>query len=342
MIRIDGSYGEGGGQILRTAVSLSVLTKTPITVTNIRANRRNPGLRPQHHLALTIMKQLSNAETKGLHVGSSEISFIPKDASGGSFEFDIGTAGSMVLVFQTILLGMLKTKEAVSITLHGGSDVKWSPSWDYFTEVFLPVLEQMGMNVSARLIKRGYYPKGGGEAEITIEPIRKDLSSITFDGFQPKRIDGRIHLGNLPDHIAKRMKHEVSKKLVNPNLQCSIRTQQGESLSPGVGITLWTRSQSGAIGAVSLGEKGLPAETVAQHAIDSILSDLEKNATVDEWLSDQILPYIAFSKGKSVFYVRKITDHFTTNVWVLKQFFSHFSCSFTQLSDAVKVSCEIM
>jgi RNA 3'-phosphate cyclase len=340
MIKIDGSYGEGGGQILRTAVSLSVLTNTPITVNHIRANRNNPGLRPQHHLALTIMKQLSNAETKGLKFGSSEIVFHPNNIRGGSFEFDIETAGSMVLVFQTILLGLLKTRKPVKIRLHGGSDVKWSPSWDYFKEVFLPVLEQMGMSFSAQLVKRGYYPKGGGDAEIRIEPINNDLSPITFDVFQPKHIEGRIHLGNLPDHIAKRMKHAVSKKLVNKDMQCTIRTQQATSLSPGVGLTLWTRSQTGAVGAVSLGEKGLPAENVALNAIESIITDLEQNATVDVCLSDQILPYIILSKGRSVFYVRRLTDHFTTNLWVLKQFFPKISCSFTENAGVVKVSFE--
>jgi RNA 3'-terminal phosphate cyclase (ATP) len=226
------------------------------------------------------------------------------------------------------------------VKLHGGSDVKWSPSWDYFTEVFLPLLEQMGMNVTSQLHKRGYYPKGGGEAEIRIEPINQNFRPITFDVFEPKHIDGRIHLGNLPDHIAKRMKHEVAKTLVNTNLQCTIRTQQCESLSPGVGLTLWARSHKGSIGAVSLGEKGLPAEIVARHAIDSVLTDLEKHATVDVCLSDQILPYMVFSKGKSVFYVREISDHFTTNLWVLKQFYPNFSCTLTEHGDVVKVSCE--
>jgi RNA 3'-phosphate cyclase len=340
MITIDGSYGEGGGQILRTAVSLSVLTQTPITVTTIRANRSNPGLRPQHLLALSIMKQLTDAETKGLHIGSSEIVFQPRTLRGGSFEFDIGTAGSMVLVFQTIILGLVKTKAPVMVRLHGGSDVRWSPSWDYFTQVFLPVLEQMGLKVSAQLQRRGYYPKGGGEAEIRIDPLDEDLSPIIFDVFQPTQIEGMIHLGNLPDHIAKRMKHEVLKKLVNKKINCSIRTQHTKSLSPGVGLTLWARSQTGSIGAVSLGEKGLSAETVADNAIESMLSDVEQQATVDVCLSDQILPYLAFCNGRSVFYVRQLSDHFKTNLWVLKHFYPRFSCSFTEHQNVVKVCCE--
>lgn len=339
MLHIDGSYGEGGGQILRTAVSLSVLTSTPIKVSNIRANRSNPGLRPQHHLALSIMKQLSNAETKGLSIGSSEIMFFPKTIKPGSFEFDIGTAGSMVLVFQTILLGMLGSKERIHIRLRGGSDVKWSPSWDYFTEVFLPVVHQMGVNVSAELFQRGYYPKGGGLAEMTIDPVKQQLSPLVFDSFYPEHIFGLIHLSDLPDHIAKRMKHEVLKQTMKKKVHCNIRTQQAETVSPGVGLTLWSRGEKGCFGAVSLGEKGVPAETVGKTAVDSILADIASIATVDPWLSDQILPYLVLADGKSSFYVRKITGHCETNRWVLEQFLPDALFSFEQSNESVQVTC---
>lgn len=340
MLSIDGSYGEGGGQILRTAVSLSVLTKTPIKVTDIRANRSNPGLRPQHYVALSIMKQLSNAETKGLTIGSSEIEFHPKSIRPGSFEFDIGTAGSMVLVFQTILLGMLHTPQRIHIRLHGGSDVKWSPSWDYFSEVFLPVVHHMGVPVSAQLCKRGYYPKGGGIAELTIDPGPELLSPIVFDSFHPDHVAGLIHLSGLPDHIAKRMKHEVVKQAMKKDVHCSIRTQVAESLSAGVGLTLWSRSKQGCFGAVSLGEKGVAAETVGKTAVDSMLADITSNATVDVWLSDQILPYFALADGSSSFLVRKIAGHCKTNRWVLEQFFQDELFSFDPVDKSVRVICE--
>lgn len=341
MLYIDGSYGEGGGQILRTAVSLSVLTNTPIMVDHIRSNRSNPGLRPQHQLALSVMKELSNAETKGLTVGSSKIEFIPHDLKPGSYEFDIGTAGSMVLVFQTILLGVLHTKQSVRITLHGGSDVKWSPSWDYFEHVFLPVISQMGVSVSARLHQRGYYPKGGGEAELSIEPIKNELSPLIFESFHPKHVYGQVHLAHLPDHIAKRMKHTVMKKAVPYDLVANIQTERGESLSPGVGLTLWTDEDGGKFGSVSLGEKGVPAETVGENAIDSIIADVSSGATVDLWLSDQILPYLALASEHSLFRVRKLTGHCKTNMWVLKRFFENIDFSIIEEKDCVMVSCEM-
>lgn len=340
MLQIDGSYGEGGGQILRTAVSLSVLTNTSIEVSKIRANRSNPGLRPQHHLALSVMKQLSNAETTGLFIGSSSITFEPGDNTSGSFEFDIGTAGSMVLVFQTILLGMVGSDKTIHVRLYGGSDVKWAPSWDYFTQVFLPVLHQMGYTISAELCKRGYYPKGGGCAEIWIHPRKKDLSGIMFESFHPDHVFGSIHLSNLPDHIAKRMKHEVMKKTVPYDITAQIQTEKSDALSPGVGLTLWTKDGSGKFGSVSLGEKGVPAEKVGEKAINSMLSDINSQATIDPFLSDQILPYIMLANDKSLFYVRVLTGHFKTNLWVLQQFFPEVDISFFEQDDAVQVVCE--
>jgi RNA 3'-phosphate cyclase len=337
MLHIDGSYGEGGGQILRTAVSLSVLTNTPIEVTQIRANRSNPGLRPQHHLALLIMKELSNADTSGLQIGSSSISFKPGKIVPGSYEFDIGTAGSMVLVFQTILLAVLHANKEIHVRLHGGSDVKWAPSWDYFSQVFLPVLHQMGYSVSAQLNTRGYYPKGGGDAELWIHPMKKDLSAIVFESFYPDHVFGTVHLSNLPDHIAKRMKQEVVKTVVPYDITAQIQTEKRDALSPGVGLTLWTEMGSGKFGSVVIGEKGVSAEKVGKKAIDCMLSDINSKATVDSFLSDQILPYVVLAKHNSLFYVRLLTDHFKTNLWVLKQFFPDADIPFFEQDDAVKV-----
>ena len=340
MLQIDGSHGEGGGQILRTAVSLSVLTNTPITVSKIRANRSNPGLRPQHYLALSVMKELSDAETEGLFIGSSSISFKPGDLCSGSYEFDIGTAGSMVLVFQTILLGMIGTDKEIHVRLHGGSDVKWAPSWNYFTQVFLPFLFQMGYSVSAQLHTRGYYPKGGGDAEIWIHPMKKDLTGIMFTSFYPDHVYGTIHLSGLPDHIAKRMKHEVMKKTVPYDISTQVQTEKSDALSPGVGVTLWTELGKGLFGSVSLGEKGVPAEKVGENAIDPLLSDIKSKATVDSYLSDQVLPYLVLAKSKSLFFVREVTSHFKTNLWVLQQFFPDAEVTFLDEDDAVQIICE--
>jgi len=339
MLHIDGSYGEGGGQILRTAISLSVLTHTPIRVDHIRSNRSNPGLRPQHHLALSVMKQLSNAETSGLSIGSKSITFEPKRIQPGSYEFDIGTAGSMTLVFQTLLLGLLHTDQQVQVKLCGGSDVKWAPSWDFFSEVFLPVVKQMGVSVSARILRRGFYPKGGGSAEITIDPMKSELKPFVFDSFYPSHVYGRVLLGNLPDHIAKRMKHTAMKKAIQKDITVNIQTETVESDSPGVGLTLWSRGETGVFGAYVPGEKGVPAERIGNQAIDAMIADIQSTATVDLYLSDQLVPYMALADGTSEFFVRKMTGHCQTNLWVLNQFFDDVDVVVEENKDDVKIMC---
>lgn len=338
MLEIDGSYGEGGGQIIRTAVSFSISTKTPITIFNIRANRPNPGLRPQHYTALSIMKTLSNAETSGLQIGSSKIVFQPGILNPGSFEFDIGTAGSIVLVFQTILLGMLQTNKTISVRLRGGTDVKWAPSYDYFSEVFLPVVRDMGVNASSSLFRRGYYPKGGGDAELLIEPTIEPLERLYLPEYHPKHVQGNIHLGNLPDHIAKRIKHAIAKEALKQDVLTTIQTERAESDSPGVGVTLWTVEDGGKLGSVGLGERGIPAEKVGLEAIISMLFDISCAASVDPYLADQILPYAVLAKGGSRFRVRNRTKHFETNLWVLKQFFPDLSVSFVDNGKSSLVS----
>ena len=223
MLHINGSYGEGGGQILRTSVALSVLTKNPVQITNIRAKRPNPGIKPQHYTAIKILKKLSIAETDGLKIGSSHLIFSPGEIKGGEYIFDIGTAGSIVLVFQAYLLSLLKTKDVITLRLTGGTDVKWSPSWDYFSNIFLPLIQKMGVSVNLRLIQRGYYPKGGGEAILTVKPfeLTKPLLLGVKQNFS--KVSGIVHLANLPDHVGKRMKHAAINTLIQNDLNSSLK-----------------------------------------------------------------------------------------------------------------------
>ena len=323
MLEIDGSYGEGGGQILRTAVALSVLTKKPVAIKNIRANRPNPGIKPQHYIAIQSVKELCNADVEGLEVGSSNLTFTPDNIKGGKYKFDIVTAGSITLVFQACLLSSLKTQEPITIRLKGGSDVKWSPSWDYFRYVFLSLIQKMGVNVDARLIKRGYYPKGGGEAELTIEPF-KDIKPLQLDKKpQFSEIHGVINLANLPDHVGTRMKHASIKNLIKQGLKASIKIEKTTSLSTGTGITLWAESKDFILGSTFLGEKGLPAEKIGEDAAQSLLCEIDAGATVDVYAFDQILPYMALArdKGYSSCIVREVSSHARTNMWLVKQFF---------------------
>ena len=321
MLQIDGSYGEGGGQILRYAVALSALTKKPVEINNIRANRPVPGIRPQHHTAISCIKSICNGAIEGLSIGSSKLTFSPGEIQPGEYKFGIGTAGSITLVFQACILGSLNTTKPITIKLTGGTDVKWAPTWDYFTKVFLPLIQKMGVSTDAQLIKRGYYPKGGGEAVLTIHPAKK-LQRLQLEEEQDfKEINGIVHIANLPDHISKRMKHAALKIVVKNNIQSFIRVNKTTSFSPGTGITLWSKSDHAVMGSTFLGERGVTSEKIGENAANQLIKEINTGATIDTFAIDQILPYMVLAEEESVCMVRELSNHTQTNMWLLKQFF---------------------
>jgi len=322
LIEIDGAHGEGGGQILRTAVGLSVLTNKSIKIYNIRKNRPNPGIKHQHYSSIKIVQQLCNAEVKGLEIGSKKIVFKPGKIKPGKFKFDIDTAGSMTLAFQSIILGCLKSASTNTIHLTGGTDVKWSPTWEFFTNVFLNLLKKMGINVDYNLIKRGYYPRGGGKAEIKIEKVEKIKPFIVKSNQIFSEIKGLVNISKLPDHISKRIKHSVVKQAINEDLKTSIKVDKKDSFSPGVGVTLWSETKDTVIGSAVIGKKGVSSEEVGKKAIDRIIKDISSESNVDFYAFDQIIPYMALAckNGVSECTVRKISNHSETNIWLVKKF----------------------
>jgi len=325
LLHIDGSYGEGGGQILRTAVALSVLTKTPLEINNIRANRPKPGIKSQHYTAIKIMEELCNAETDGLTIGSPNLTFSPGKITSGDYHFDIGTAGSIMLVLQACILCSLRTNSPITLKVTGGTDVKWSPSWDYFKHVFLTLIKKIGLNVNVHLIKRGYYPKGGGEVVLTINPC-KDIQPLYLDKKQEfTTVEGIINIANLPDHISKRMKHAAMKTLLNKNLDARLKIEKTTSLSAGIGISLWTRTHDAILGATILGERGLSAEKIGENVATELIHEVKSGATLDIHALDQILPFVILAKEneQSVCIVREISCHSQTNMWLIRKFFSN-------------------
>ena len=324
LLEIDGSYGEGGGQILRTSIALSTYTKTPIKIIKIRANRPNPGIKPQHYIAIKSIKELCNAETNGLEIGSSTLTFLPGDIKGGKYKFNIGTAGSITLVFQAIILASLRTKESTTVQVTGGTHVKWSPSWDYFQHVFLQILKRIGISINTKLIKHGFYPKGGGKAEITIHPVKK-IQSLQLDKIQQfPYVNGVVHIANLPDHISSRMKHAATKLLLKKDFRSSIEIKQTTALSPGTGITLWAQSKDTVLGSTMLGERGITSEKIGENAALCLLNEIESNATLDIYAFDQLIPYMAIarSSGQSSCFIREISNHAQTNMWLMQKFFN--------------------
>ena len=324
LIEIDGSMGEGGGQILRNAVALSAVLLKPIRVYNIRAKRSNPGLRPQHLTGVKAVAALSSAEVSGLKVGSMEIVFKPRRRRGGRFTFNVGTAGSITLALQTIIPLAFGISKPLSINLGGGTDVKWSPTWNYFKDVFLHILNKIGVDVRADLVRRGFYPKGGGEANVDIYPA-KDPESLCLEKQRYEKIDGVIAVSKLREDIPRRIKHSIIKLCLEKSIPCQIYIDRDdESPSEGVSVTLWSSSSDSRIGSSEIGERGLPSEKLGRMMFESIVKEMESGASVDIHLADQILVYLAYISsrygGKSYFYVREITNHTRTNMWLIEKF----------------------
>ncbi|ASJ00082.1 RNA 3'-terminal phosphate cyclase [Thermococcus gorgonarius] len=316
-VEIDGSYGEGGGQILRTAVALSVITGKAVRITRIRANRPNPGLRPQHLHGILALKELSNARVKGAQVGSTELEFIPGEAKPRHIRVPIKTAGSITLVLQALLPAMAFVGGNFEIT--GGTDVPWSPPVDYLKHVTLFALEKMGLKVELEIKRRGHYPKGGGLVVGSVEPWgeRRSLKALKWN--RVERFAGISHATNLPSHVAERQAKAAKERLKELyNVPVEIETEVSRSLGPGSGIVVWAETDKLRLGGDALGKRGKPAEVVGKEAADELLSQLRTGMAADKFLGDQLIPFLAFAGGEIG--VVEITNHLVTNVWVVEKF----------------------
>jgi RNA 3'-phosphate cyclase len=326
MIEIDGSYGEGGGQILRTSISLSALTLKPIRITNIRANRPQPGLKKQHLGGIELTAKLVNASVEGLQVGSTEVIFRPKERRGGEFVLDVGTAGSISLLLQAALLPATLAPDPVIFKLRGGTDVNWSPPIDYLREVFARVLARLGPSIEIKQIRRGHYPRGGGEVLCRVTPVQhlNNIESINFGKL--KEIFGISHCVRLPAHIAKRQAISASE-IIKDNLgaEAVIQTESYSKnndphLSPGSGIVIWAISENGSVlGTDGLGEKGERAEAVGAKAALRLINEISTGKSMDSHLCDMLVPYLAIANGLSEVGVTEITSHLITNIWTVER-----------------------
>lgn len=326
MIRIDGSYGEGGGQIIRTAVALSAVTGTEVTISNIRSNRPKPGLKAQHMSAIRTAADMTCARISGLKSGSTELTFSPRDISGGHYNIDIGTAGSITLLLQCLMPVASAAQEPVSLDITGGTDVAWSPPIDYMAHVLLPVLASMGLKCNIRLQRRGYYPRGGGRVTAIIHPSalraleldkekETDTKKEKEKEKEPCTVSGISHSSNLPPHVMQRQADAATAALEKAGYSSSIDTWAANSPSTGSGITLWC----GHAGGSALGKRGLPAEKVGKAAAGEIITELGSWAAVDVHLANQLIPYMGLA-GVGSFTVREVSGHTRTNIWVVEQF----------------------
>jgi RNA 3'-phosphate cyclase len=325
MIEIDGSYGEGGGQILRTAVSLSALTMKPIRVINIRAGRPKPGLKRQHIAGIEVAGKIVDAEIKGLEVGSTIVEFAPHDRRGGTISYDVGTAGSISLVLQAALPPAVLSPEPISFKLRGGTDVKWSPPIDYMHNVFAHTLEILGPKIEILQKKRGHYPRGGGEVTCDVTPVGSIKPLEEVESGSLETVKGVSHCVRLPSHIAERQAATAEEmilshlKIKSDIVRESYRKDIDPHLGPGSGIVLWAESEQGVrVGANALGERGKSAERVGSDAVSQLVAEVSTGMAIDSHLCDMLIPYLAVASGSSKIGVTRITSHLTTNIWAVE------------------------
>ena len=322
MVEIDGSYGEGGGQLLRTAVALAAVTGREIAIRNIRAKRDKPGLAPQHLAAVRAVAALCEAQVDGLELRSQALQFTPRALSGGEHRFDVGTAGCVTLVLQALLPAMVASARSVSVTVTGGTDVRQAPSIGYFANILLPLLERMGVDAQLEVVRRGYYPRGGGEVRVRLAPCTLRPIALEEPGALIA-IEGHAHVANLPEHIATRMRDAALEYLAAvpgpaPRIGVEILDSM-QAMGKGGAIVVWARTERTVLGAGRVAEFGVRAEALGAAVGEELVNDLTAGATADLHASDQLLVYLALARGGS-YLTRSLTTHAQTAIWLIEQF----------------------
>lgn len=321
MIEINGAQGEGGGQVLRTSLTLSALTGTPFHIHHIRAQRNPPGLRPQHLAAVRAVARLTDAEVTGALLDSQELTLAPAKVRSGRFRFEIPTAGALSLVLQTVFLPLSLAPGTAEITLTGGTHVPWSPLFHYVQHHWLPILAACGFRAELTLHKAGFYPQGGGETSLKILPTR-DLHPLTLlERGELTHLRGFSGVANLQAEIAQRQKHRALQQLYPLCRDAKIKTLQLPSPGKGTFIQLSAYfSNGGQACYTALGARGKPAEQVADEAVAQLFAFLETDGTVDQYLADQLLLPLLVINGDSAFRTSQVTPHLLTNAQVIDQF----------------------
>jgi RNA 3'-terminal phosphate cyclase (ATP) len=320
MIEIDGAKGEGGGQILRSALTLSLMTNRHFRILNIRARRSKPGLRPQHLTSVNAAASVGQAQVEGACLGSREIEFRPSSIHPGSYRFEIPTAGSTSLVLQTVFLPLSAAESPSEIEIIGGTHVPWSPCFHYLEANWLPAMELQGFRADLALEIAGFYPQGGGRIRALIQPLKKIAPLRRNQRGDLQRIRGLSIVSNLPESIAQRQQNRAVKRLADLGCPVEIEVQTLPSPGKGTFLLLQAEFESGQACYFGLGARGKPAERVADEAVDALQALLGGEGVVDEYLADQLLLPLAFAGGDSEFRTSKITQHLLTNAEVIRAF----------------------
>ena len=324
VLSIDGSYGEGGGQILRTSLALSCALGKTIEIDNIRKARRKPGLQPQHLTAVKAAAAICKARVEGAGLSSTSLRFSPGRIIGGDYSFDVaekkGSAGSTSLILQTIMLPLCFAERPSTVAVSGGTHVPWSPSFHYCQQVFSTALSRAGASVDLSLEKWGWYPIGGGRIFARINPIRAlSLNAIIGRG-KLKGVSGISAVSNLPQDIAIRQRSRALNALRQRGVDAAIEIVSAPSPGKGTFVFLLAEFDTITAGFDALGAPGKRAEVVADEACRALFEYLDTTGALDPHLADQIIPYCALSESASEFTTSRVTRHLLTNIWVVQQF----------------------
>ncbi|MBD3318807.1 RNA 3'-terminal phosphate cyclase [Candidatus Woesearchaeota archaeon] len=346
MIDIDGSYLEGGGQIVRTALALSTITGKAFRIRNIRKGRKNSGLKAQHVHAIKALEKLCNAEVTGGDLGSFEVEYIPGKLQSKSVKIDIGTAGSVTLLLQSLWLPLLFGDKLVRVRVRGGTNTWWSMPVEYLQHVFLPFLRPLAREVEVAVLRRGYFPKGGGEIEVKVRPRFSVNDYDSFEAFWEdvrtsglnftrkeqgtlQMIQGLAHASSdlASRHVAERIA-QGAKQVLAPRALTRIRVEYADTLSTGTGITLWARYSHAddvmpqvVLGADRLGELNVPAHEVGLRAARELVAAMDSGAAVDAHAADNLIPLMALLCPSTIL-VQNVTSHTRTNIYVCEKFLS--------------------
>jgi RNA 3'-phosphate cyclase len=320
MIEIDGS--EGGGQILRTAVAMSAITKEPVRVFNIRKGKEGakPGLRLQHLTGIQAVGEFSNADVRGLEEGSMEIEFHPRMFGLTDKRINIGSAGSISLLLQTLIPTLAMGDRRTKLQIIGGTETRWSPTMQYLQNVTLKILKKMGIDINVDIVKHGFYPKGGGIVDVYSRPgkIRaiKLVKRGELKGFHVESV-----AGDLPEEIAKRQAESAVSIIRHnyPDAKISMAYKKVDSASSGTSVTCTAVFENTVLGGSALGARGIKAEQVGIDAADDLLDSVKSKACLDRYMADQILPFMALAKGDSEVSVSGITHHCINNIKTIEK-----------------------
>jgi RNA 3'-phosphate cyclase len=319
MLTLDGTHGEGGGQILRTALALAVALARPVTLTRVRARRPRPGLQPQHLAVVRALAAISRASVTGDALGSTELTFVPERLAGGEYRFDVGatraSAGAVTLLFQALLLPLALARTPSRLTLVGGTHVPWSPPFPYLSDTFLPAVSCLGIDARLQLRRWGWYPAGGGEIEAEIRPA--PLHAASWTAPPPRVVTGVSAVSHLPRSIAERQQRRAVARLAEAGIAAEIGITTDETArNAGTLVFLALRGHAGFS---ALGRRGVPAERVADEAVEPCLEFCASGASVDEHLADQLVPALALAGGPTELTCPRISSHLRTVAWVVEQ-----------------------